>query len=870
MRPTTTGTLLPRLLPLLLLTVLSACSSTEPGEPDAPCDATACAANETCNAATGRCEPLPSCTSEADCGEGAHCLDNTCSSCASNVQCMSGLSACDAKSGECTHCRDSSQCGGAFPVCGQKGCVQCATDADCPAAQPRCGAVFCVQCTADSQCPAEQRCTPGGQCQPRCASSLDCPASAPSCQSGVCLQCSDTRDCGAGQACYGGACRAARPGDVCNTAVELDLTGGSILLEADMNANGDALDRRDVLGLDEDTWYAVRVPGESLLRITLKGLGFFNEAPRPTVYSGTCGARVERVLHGFPYEVYLPHAGTYLLQLEDTSGLDWVGRYRMRLERVPTGPRPEGSSCERPRVIAPTASGTLTVKGSLTGAFSELENDCKFHGATPVITYAVEVPANAKVSIAATSLTPGLRLDVMGGADCQEPSNHVCGSDATTVRPWNQKLLRPGVREFVRVHDQATTNNTGGDFELAITTQLIPAHDTCAAPKTLVFTNGRAVVEEDTRWSTRGMQPCRGELTDLIYRLSTVGLGERSLLVRTRTLSTDPEAWAPWVSMAKACGSNAPADLVTCGEARQVEGRQEWRNDVPRLPEGEYFLHVADGSGPFHMEVELSAPFSVPANDTCAAPAPLAVPGTGQSASVNGELRGATDTLSGCSPSDGQDVVYALTLPSRGTVHVEARPLAPDLDVSVGLTDARCTPPYWDSCGSAAGPGLVETTSLKVNGTLAHAWVDGDQRTAGPFTLSARWVAPPSNDVCASAAELLTATPPAALRDNRLAFKDTTGSCDESGSAPNLYYRFTAPRNGTATVTVTPEAGFDPDVVAMGACGASTCLATGRRLGNGVVETLSFAVRQGSTYYVAVGGYSFDELGTVDIGVSVQ
>ena len=95
------------------------------------------------------------------------------------------------------------------------------------------------------------------------------------------------RDCGEGQACYGSACRAARPGDVCATAVELDLTGGSVLLEADMNANGDALDRRDVSILDEDTWYAVRVPGESLLRITLTGLGFFAEAPRPTVYSGT-------------------------------------------------------------------------------------------------------------------------------------------------------------------------------------------------------------------------------------------------------------------------------------------------------------------------------------------------------------------------------------------------------------------------------------------------------------------------------------------------------------------------------------------------------------------------------------------------------
>ena len=147
----------------------------------------------------------------------------------------------------------------------------------------------------------------------------------------------------------------------------------------------------------------------------------------------------------------------------------------------------------------------------------------------------------------------------------------------------------------------------------------------------------------------------------------------------------------------------------------------------------------------FTLDVLLSAPLPVPANDTCASPAVLTVGGPG----VTGDTRAATDDYARgpmlpmvCSSYrfDGNDLVYQFTAATTGTVRVTVTPSStfdPALMVFTGTCGAAACTAALDSNASGRPETLTVST---VAGTMYYVVVDNWDRafssSSGTFTLA--------------------------------------------------------------------------------------------------------------------------------------
>jgi len=139
------------------------------------CDAVggaACAMDEVCDPAVGRCQPKPQCVDDEACGApAAVCVGGSCVAGCGVEGCDPG-STCDFATGRCVvlpaGCQDDAACGAPIAVCELSQCV------------PGCGRRGGVQCNLPLSCdPGSGRCAPGG---PYCTSDWDCALPAEVCE----------------------------------------------------------------------------------------------------------------------------------------------------------------------------------------------------------------------------------------------------------------------------------------------------------------------------------------------------------------------------------------------------------------------------------------------------------------------------------------------------------------------------------------------------------------------------------------------------------------------------------------------------------------------------------------------------------------
>jgi hypothetical protein len=110
----------------------------------------------------------------------------------------------------------------------------------------------------------------------------------------------------------------------------------------------------------------------------------------------------------------------------------------------------------------------------------------------------------------------------------------------------------------------------------------------------------------------------------------------------------------------------------------------------------------------------------------------------------------------------------------------------------------------------------------------------------------------PANDLCANAIPIACST---ASGTTVGATFDNVGICGTSNTAPGVWYTFTSPGTGNATVSLCGSS-FDTKIsVFSGTCGSLVCIG-----GNddfcGLQSQFTFGATQGTTYYVLVHGYS--------------
>ncbi|GEM_PF-2468013 len=100
---------------------------TTPGKP-------ICGNAQTCVACGDTSAPTNGCSARNASLAACNLTSGICVECTANLHCTSsGKPVCNTSTNQCVQCVDSSQCGGATPICSSNTCVACTTDAQCMA-----------------------------------------------------------------------------------------------------------------------------------------------------------------------------------------------------------------------------------------------------------------------------------------------------------------------------------------------------------------------------------------------------------------------------------------------------------------------------------------------------------------------------------------------------------------------------------------------------------------------------------------------------------------------------------------------------------------------------------------------------------------
>jgi len=169
--------------------------------------------------------------------------------------------------------------------------------------------------------------------------------------------------------------------------------------------------------------------------------------------------------------------------------------------------------------------------------------------------------------------------------------------------------------------------------------------------------------------------------------------------------------------------------------------------------------------------------------------------------------------------------------------------------------------------GTPGGPVLAfgqtpVTFSNTFTGTIYAHWntnaACGTQSSCRAVTVQCTSCTPspaPANDLCANAIPIACGTTASGTTVNATVDNVTGGSCGVTITAPGVWYTFTSPGTGNATVSLCGSS-YDTKIsVFSGTCGSLVCIG-----GNddfcGLQSQLTFSATNGTTYYVLVYGFS--------------
>ena len=244
-------------------------------------------------------------------------------------------------------------------------------------------------------------------------------------------------------------------------------------------------------------------------------------------------------------------------------------------------------------------------------------------------------------------------------------------------------------------------------------------------------------------------------------------------------------------------------------------------------------------------------PAPAPANDACSGAISLT-----NGSATNGTTVASTYVALTSDPyAYSSDVWYSFTAVSTGTITVSLSNSA-GIDYDLFAYATNCPT---DGTGIATG-GLTSSTSTESMTIAATSGVKYLIRVAtwanasgSAIVVTATQPLPPANDLCSLPAAITING--GGIAGTTIAATYTTLSNEPYTTYSDVWYSFTAPSTGTATVATTTSA-TDYDLSAYSSCPTSAiAFVIG---GNGIsssttAESMSFAVTSGTVYYIRVG-----------------
>ena len=334
--------------------------------------------------------------------------------------------------------------------------------------------------------------------------------------------------------------------------------------------------------------------------------------------------------------------------------------------------------------------------------------------------------------------------------------------------------------------------------------------------------------------------------------------GQEALLTYTPT-STGPVNIAysgqTWTSIVVYAG--CPTSGGTC--VNGVSSSASSKSLTVTLTAGVQYYILIDTyptpDSPCPGTVTISLPPPPPANDNCTGAIDFpAIPTNGSCATVTvntANATGAADAV--CFGTEDDDVWYRFTTPA-GITSV----LYSNTNIS-GSSDRMIQIYSGASCGALTSIGCYDPesgtiTGLTGNTTYYLRTYTYSSGVTSNFSICLSIIPPPpANDNCSGALPIACGATVSGTTTG--ATFDNVGTCGTSNTAPGVWYSFTSPANGDATVSLCGSS-YDTKIsVFSGSCASLTCVG-----GNddfcSLQSQLTFSATAGTTYYVLVHGFS--------------
>ena len=352
-----------------------------------------------------------------------------------------------------------------------------------------------------------------------------------------------------------------------------------------------------------------------------------------------------------------------------------------------------------------------------------------------------------------------------------------------------------------------------------------------------------------------GGDSCRGNTNlDVWYSFTPSCTG-------TLAINTCGSALDTVVSVHSAC-IGTTANQIACnddnGGQGPCPGGLTSYLSVPVVAGTNYKVRVAgfaQGQGTFTMNLSMPTP----SNDACAN-APLVTNGTYTGDTCPATFS-ATDGTASCGASgSSRDVWYRWTAPCTGNLVLNTCGSAYDTVISVhtgacgSLTQIACND---DAGNNGACPFTLQSyLSVPVtSGTTYYIRVAGFSSNAGAYVLT---IDQQINDRCANASTAIVGANPFSTL---CATVDGPGNCGASTNSPDVWFAYTAPCSGTATMYTCGSA-YDTVINAFsGSCGSLTSIICNDDAPAGpcaftLLSYISFPQTAGETYLIRVSGFN--------------
>jgi hypothetical protein len=277
----------------------------------------------------------------------------------------------------------------------------------------------------------------------------------------------------------------------------------------------------------------------------------------------------------------------------------------------------------------------------------------------------------------------------------------------------------------------------------------------------------------------------------LHYRISTVGMGARSLEVET------PSGSPSWALH--------PGCRVQNQQATWCPELYEQVPDIANLSEAEYVLSVTDYDGHFGLALKLGPAYPPSSNETCATAQQLSL--SGGTFSFSGDTRGAKgDDEPQCAPrvDGGRDLFYTLPIPGKGRLTATLTPTSEGYNPVLMVASDTCSFAFNEVCSNAPTVGGNESVDMPVEpwggSSAVNFWIDGDGYTSGSFQVTGTFTPAPADDVCTSPTPLPIGTTTGVLSNS---FTESGVRPCSFGGGGDRWYRFNSGNNGSVTLKLT-------------------------------------------------------------------